>query len=343
MSCGLGAVALIFILVKHNIDKPDDEITSNNDLRPQLSKLIDKEAILLEEQKQMLTKKNKKEMEKEKITKKISDLSSIKNIIKDEIKINKENNSNLEENINKIEIINNESISNIELKGVGEQNFLIGMKVKGRRIGLLLDISSSMTDELLIDIITRKNSAEEFIKQGDKWKRTIRVIKWIIARIPENSELSIITFSENADYLGEKKWYYNNINDFKMITQNLDAIVPNGGTNLSSALKLVNQTRPKPDSIYVITDGLPTKGQKKYRNSSNFTQCDSISSNAKKINGECRVKLFWASVNEFTSKTNIETNVVLLPLEGDPEAAPNFWMWTANTGGLLLVPSKDWP
>ena len=40
---------------------------------------------------------------------------------------------------------------------------------------------------------------------------------------------------------------------------------------------------------------------------------------------------------------NIETNVILLPLEGDPEAAPNFWMWTANTGGLLLIPSKDWP
>jgi len=343
MSCGLGAVALIFLLIKHNIDKPDDSVASHSDLRPQLNTLIDEEAKLFEEQKTLLIFKNKKEIKKNELTKKISDLGGIKNSIENEIKINLENNNNLEEKINKIEITNSNSNSNIELKGVGEQNFLIGMEIKGRKIALLIDISSSMTDEFLIDIITRKNSSEEVIKQGDKWKRTIRIIKWILARIPKNSELSIITFSDSADFLGEKKWYYNNLSDFKIITKNLSDIVPNGGTNLSSALKLVAQTRPAPDSIYVITDGLPTKGLRKYRNLSDFSQCNSILSNAKKINGECRVKLFWASVNEYNKNKNIETNVVLLPLEGDPQAAPNFWMWTAHTGGLLLVPSKDWP
>ena len=343
MSCGLGAVALIFLLIKHNIDKPDDSIDSNIDLNPQLDELINEETQLLNKKKKLLTILNNKEIEKTELNNKISDLNTIKDSIENEIIVNTESNKNLEEKINKIEVTNSNNINNIELIGVGEQNFLTGMEIKGRNIALLIDVSSSMTDEFLIDIITRKNSNDEVIKQGTKWKRTIRVTKWLIARLPESSNLSIITFSENAEYLGNKKWYNNDLNDLKIATQNLNDIVPNGGTNLSSALKLVAQSSPLPDSIYLVTDGLPTKGPKKYRNLSDFTQCNSISSNAKKINGQCRVKLFWSSIYEFTKNKNIKTNVILLPLEGDPEAAPNFWAWTANTGGLLLVPSKDWP
>ena len=53
MSCGLGAVALIFLLIKHNVDKPDDSVDSNINMRPKLDKLIDEEAELLDEQKKL--------------------------------------------------------------------------------------------------------------------------------------------------------------------------------------------------------------------------------------------------------------------------------------------------
>ena len=38
----------------------------------------------------------------------------------------------------------------------GEEDYLLGLKVEGRRIAILIDRSASMTDERLIDIIRRK-------------------------------------------------------------------------------------------------------------------------------------------------------------------------------------------
>ena len=99
MSCGLGAVALIFLLIKHNIDKPDDSIDSNIDLNPQLDELINEETQLLNKKKKLLTILNNKEIEKTELNNKISDLNTIKDSIENEIIVNTESNKNLEEKI----------------------------------------------------------------------------------------------------------------------------------------------------------------------------------------------------------------------------------------------------
>jgi hypothetical protein len=39
----------------------------------------------------------------------------------------------------------------------------------------------------------------------------------------------------------------------------------------------------------------------------------------------------------------VKVNVILLPIEGDPQASPEFWNWTASTGGLLISPAESWP
>ena len=44
-----------------------------------------------------------------------------------------------------------------------------------------------------------------------------------------------------------------------------------------------------------------------------------------------------------TNSLEAKINVILLPLEGDPQASSNFWKLTAKNNGLLFVPSKDWP
>jgi len=36
-------------------------------------------------------------------------------------------------------------------------------------------------------------------------------------------------------------------------------------------------------------------------------------------------------------------NVILLPMEGDPQAAGAYWQLARSTDGAYLAPSKDWP
>ena len=57
----------------------------------------------------------------------------------------------------------------------------------------MLDSSSSMTDENCGNY-KEKNSSDEEKKNGQKWKRTIRIVKWILARAPQDSEVAVIKF-----------------------------------------------------------------------------------------------------------------------------------------------------
>ncbi|MXW48106.1 MAG: hypothetical protein F4Z97_05675 [Gammaproteobacteria bacterium] len=60
------------------------------------------------------------------------------------------------------------------------------------------------------------------------------------------------------------------------------------------------------------------------------------------MSGKCRVVLFNTAVKH-SIPARSKINVILLPVEGDPDAGPHFWGLTAKTGGLLLVPAVGWP
>ena len=68
---------------------------------------------------------------------------------------------------------------------------------------------------------------------------------------------------------------------------------------------------------------------------------DSIG-NSNTISGACRVKLFKQTIIE-TAQPNVQVDVILLPLEGDPDAINQYWQWTAATGGLVISPANNWP
>jgi len=95
--------------------------------------------------------------------------------------------------------------------------------------------------------------------------------------------------------------------------------------------------------MYVVTDGLPTAGQSRYASLNPFASCRSLLGKSSNISGDCRVKLFRQSVNESSPKSGVTINVILLPIEGDPQAAPEYWAWSASTGGLLISPALSWP
>ena len=84
----------------------------------------------------------------------------------------------------------------------GEENYLMGLKVAGRHIAVLFDSSASMTDEKLLDIMKRKNDSVENKKRGPKWLRTKKTVRWLLARVPTASQLTLISYNGQVKSLG---------------------------------------------------------------------------------------------------------------------------------------------
>ena len=221
----------------------------------------------------------------------------------------------------------------------GEEEYLLGLRVEGRRIAILLDRSASMTDERLIDVIARKVRSDAEKKQGPKWRRTLRTARWLLHRLPAGSEVAVVAFNDRATVLHGGTWADGRDRAaLRGLFGELDRLVPTGATNLETGLKALGRLSPPATDVYVVTDGLPTQSV------SSPGLLSGCSSNSKgRVSGACRKLLFHASLKHSAPPPGRKVHVILLPLEGDPEAAPAYWNWTAQAGGLLMTPAEGWP
>ena len=221
----------------------------------------------------------------------------------------------------------------------GEEDYLLGLRVEGRRIAVLVDRSASMTDERLIDIIARKVRTDAEKRKGPKWRRTLRTVRWLLHRLPAGSEVAVIAFNDESKTLGGEGWSDGrDRTTLQTLFDALDRLVPTGATNLEAGLQALGRLSPGATDIYLVTDGLPT------RSLSRPGLLSGCSTNPRgKVSGECRKLLFAASLRNAAPPAGRKVHVILLPLEGDPEAAPAFWNWTALAGGVLLTPARGWP
>lgn len=339
MACGLGAVLLILILVKFNANTsiPTDEIIR---LQQELAALDTTQS---EVQKSVDNINNKLAMEN-------ASLEELRERI-EQLKI--EQAANRQAMNDKMAVVAdleksvaaagpNTADDPIELLGSGEENYLLGLKVEGKQIGILIDRSASMTEEKLLDVIRRK-IAEPIVKQNSaKWQRTVRIAKWLIARLPNESRVSVVTFNDTAETLGTRPVYSAKLSQTAQTLVNaIDKIVPSNGTNLQAGLNEIKKSMPNITDLYIITDGLPTLGANA-KTLQAYTQCGSFFGKAKTISGECRLLLFNHSL-KIAAPQGVRTNVILLPLEGDTQAAPAYWEWADATGGMLISPARSWP
>jgi len=219
---------------------------------------------------------------------------------------------------------------------VADQNGnLVGMRVSGRRSLILLDTSASMVSSSLSEIMIYTAGGK--IKFGqNKWFRALAVVDWMLAQYDSGTTVTIIGFDETAKVLLSgvasslvKQW--------PTVKQDL---VPANGTSLDEVAKLVGSKFASYDTIYIITDGLPTKPPKGIKKLLNLPSCGF--SRGGFVSGECRLALFADAYKKLMS-LSAQINVVLLPLEGDPKAAPAFWQLASVTGGTFLVPAPGWP
>jgi hypothetical protein len=344
MSCGFGAAVLLFLIIKHNVD--------TNTPQPVIKTDMASEVVLLEEevldgQKHLVRIRNtisdidEKLVVAQGLARRIMDEIALTEGLTNELvlegkdgKLNK-----LMADIKRLETekqqllkdLNKSGEDSRKYAGDGKRAYVTGLRMGGQRLLVLLDTSSSMLDNTIVNIIRRRNMRDERKRTAPKWKRALATTDWISAKFPNNSQYQIYTFNTNTkaaipDTRG--KWLkVNNKLQLDQAIKNLKEIVPENGTNLEQAFSTIKQLSPLPDNIYLITDGLPTKGSKSTRGAT--------------ISGRDRLNLFQKAIKSLP--TGVPVNTIMFPLEGDPDAANAFWKLSQLTNGSFMSPSEDWP
>jgi len=215
--------------------------------------------------------------------------------------------------------------------GEGDRQYLSGLKVGGQRILILLDTSASMLAERIVDIVRLRNLPADQQRRAAKWRRALATVDWIATQIPAGSSFQIYGFGERAEPVtagSAGRWL--GAGDPAVLNGAVEAtkkIVPAGGTSLYHALSVINSLEPRPDNVFLVTDGLPT--------------IDREPGLRYKISGEQRLDFFDSALEALPR--GVPVNVILLPVEGDPMAAAAFWRLAQVSRGSLLSPAEDWP
>ncbi len=215
--------------------------------------------------------------------------------------------------------------------GDGDRQYLTGLKVGGDRILFLVDSSASMLGSTIVNVIRRRNLPDRDKVRAAKWRQALATVDWLTTQIPRDSRFQIYTFNTSArpvtpDTAGQ--WLDGS--DRKVLdgaVQRTRKIVPADGTSLFHALGVATELHPRPDNIILLTDGLPTVGKCPAR--------------ASTISSRQRAKLFNRAIEQLPS--GIPVNVILFPMEGDPLAASAFWKLAISTRGSFMSMAEDWP
>jgi Mg-chelatase subunit ChlD len=216
-------------------------------------------------------------------------------------------------------------------KGDGDRQYLTGLKVGGKRVLILVDVSASMLDETIVNIVRRRNMDAASKRNAAKWRRALTTVDWLVSNLPPAARFQIYAFNTSAEPVvagSDGRWLQaSNRDEVEAAVSGLHKMIPAGGTSLYKALAVAKKLSARPDNILLVTDGLPTQGRSKPTGTT--------------VSAASRLKHFETAVNNLPS--GIPVNTILLPMEGDAYAAAAFWKLAVDTRGSFLTPARDWP
>ena len=213
----------------------------------------------------------------------------------------------------------------------GDRRYITGVRMHGRRILILLDVSASMLHEDIVSVLRLRNADDATKRAAAKWQRALETVHWLLTQVPPGSAYQIYTFNTRAQPLlaaSAGKWISGG--DLPQLARDLEAmqtLVPGQGTSLYNAFAATRTLSPLPDQIVLITDGLPTQGK--------------APPTRKLVDSDTRARFFDEATGQLPPHVPIDT--ILLPMQGDSEAAHRFWHLARNTDGSVLMPARDWP
>lgn len=217
------------------------------------------------------------------------------------------------------------------ITGDGDRLYLTGLKLGGERVLILVDSSASMLDETIVNVIRRRNMPDAEKRKSAKWRRALGSVDWLMSKLPKDIEFQIYTFNQRATPTSEGTegtWLSTSESDqIENAMVGLNQVVPANGTSLHRAFDVVRAMKPAPDNVYLLTDGLPTMGENPPIR--------------KTASGRVRKRHYDRAVNSLIP--GIPVNIILFPMEGDPDAAPNYWRLAQVSAGSFISPARDWP
>ena len=200
----------------------------------------------------------------------------------------------------------------------------------GRRTLILVDVSASMLDETIVNVVRRRNMGEAHKKAAPKWRRTLAAADWLVANL-QGSHFQLYAFNTLA-LAGAPgttgQWLATaDRTQLNVTLAGLHRTVPHGGTSLHKAFEAAKALSPKPDNILLLTDGLPTQGASKPTSAT--------------VSAEERLEHFNDAQKRLPP--GVPVNTILFPMEGDAHAAAAFWKLAIDTRGSFMTPARDWP
>ena len=214
-------------------------------------------------------------------------------------------------------------------RAAAERRYITGLTLHGGNILILLDVSASMLHQDLVEILKLRNQDDAHKRAAAKWRRAVAIVDWLMTQMPPASHYQVLTFNTQARPLltGGGWLAAGDAAARERGMQALELLVPANGTSLYNAFAAARSLVPLPDQIVLITDGLPTQGKS--------------AGLRRYVNSAERMRLFDEAVPQLPEHVPIDS--VLLPMQGDLQAAHRFWHLARVTDGTLLMPAKDWP
>ena len=347
MTCGFGAVVLFFMIINATMDRRRDAIVIEE------TGEVDRiELRLLAGQRNLVEKKNDlaKKLEDQVVTQGMTQqvLDEIEQLKEEFARLLEDTTAkresiealqadleSLEEESKRLSAasVTPEEAGNRIRSFVGEGNrqYLTGLRMGGRRVLILVDVSTSMLDKTLVNVIRRRNMSRADRRAAPKWRQTVATVDWLSAQLERNTDFQIYAFNNTAFPLiegSEGEWL--TVGDGSQLEDavlKLRSMIPEGGSSLGAAVEIAATLKPKPDNIYLLTDGLPTVG--------------TVETARRGVTGKERMRHFQRAVRRLP--VSVPINVILFAMEGDPNAAHAYWELALNTGGSMMAPSEDWP
>lgn len=343
MSCGFGAVVLIFLIINHSTDDQIKEINSDllSEIRVLDYEIKNGELNLVDFQKQ-IEDVNRRVADARRLLISVTEDTQRKRNDMDELEVlsiaSRETLEALQNDIEtrqievrRLRAMEDDSAGNapISIQGQGDRQYLTGLMIGGSHVLIAVDSSASMLDETIVNVIRRRNMSFERKLDAPKWKRAISTVEWLAAQIPIQSEFQIVKFGTQVETMLEtNEWH--EVADGDSISsaiEKLNRTAPEGGTSLENLFVSIASMNPLPDNLILIIDSLPTQGTSAPRKPT--------------ITGRQRAQLFNDAVKRLPRQ--IPVNIIMFPMEGDPDASALYWRLAQITGGAYMSPSKDWP
>jgi hypothetical protein len=219
----------------------------------------------------------------------------------------------------------------VPIPNEARRQYLTGVKLDGKNVLFLVRVSGSMLGETLDDAIVRLQDPEFKKREAPKWQRAIKSVEWMVANLGPETRFQILLFNEETVPLlssrGDEWIARSDRQSVQEALTRLHQIVPQGSANLERAFSTVRYMTNLPDSIVLLTDGLPTTSDS--------------APNPGDADDEARIRYFRYAQRQLPPRIPVST--ILFPMTGDPGAPALYWELAGATHGALVSPSASWP